>query len=99
MRRRADKSNGILLAYFINLFFNSEWLLLSIVLFIFVKIFNIPYYFPLITLGIWIIWTAIITIFLSAISSIDSNFNKPTQNKNPYSVSNKNPYSISNKDK
>lgn len=94
------KSSGFLISLVFNLVINYEMALVAIALLVLHFVVDIPFWFFLIALGLWLIPNLIITLFLFLLSGMDST---PAyrENKNPYSVGagkppvpeNKNPYS------
>ena len=85
MRKRASKDNGLFVAYVVNLVLNAEWLFISLISYGLYRWINFPSFFWKLFLGIWLIWTAIVTFVLSSLISAGNEPSKPTQNKNPYS--------------
>ena len=74
MRRRASAGRGAIPALLINMLFRPEWPILAIILLALNRIFGLPIAFMWMALGIWVVWSAAVTAFVSwAASCSDAN--------------------------
>ena len=73
MRRRAPAGKGFFLALLINMLFRPEWPILALIMLALNKLFGLPLIFMWIVLGIWVVWSACITAFVSWASRCSSS--------------------------
>ena len=68
MRRRASIDAGFWMAFFLNLFFQSEWLGFAVVMLVLHYLLELPLLFVWLCLGIWVFWAFVITLFTGWLS-------------------------------
>ena len=77
MRRRASLDAGFWMAFFLNLFFQSEWLGFAVVMLVLHYLLELPLLFVWLCLGIWVLWALAITLFTSWLSRTSNVTNAP----------------------
>lgn len=85
--RKTAKDRGFLLCFIINMLFRGEWAAIAFLLLILHYAIDLPLFLTFIALGIWVIYSLIVTLIFSFANSS----NTPTpyrENKNPYSKTN-----------
>jgi len=87
MRRRTSHGHGFWLSYIINMIFRAEWLAAAVVLFILYYYMKLPVFkvLAILSLGVWVIYPLILTLFLGWASRVGSAPEPKKENKNPYS--------------
>ena len=65
MRRRARADRGFLLAMAINMILRPEWPVLALIMLALHHIFGLPMLFVWLCIGIWLLWSAAVTAFVS----------------------------------
>jgi len=90
VRRDEAAGKGFLFCFLLNLIIGYWWGILALILFLIYLWFDIPYYVPLIGIGVWIGSALISTMFVSWV--VRSSNEPPPQQKNM------NPYSAKTKD-
>ena len=75
MKKYARNQSGFWIAFFMNLFFQGEWLMLSIIMLALYYWIGLPLFLTWLCLGIWIGWSMFATFFFSWISSAGKNPN------------------------
>ncbi len=65
MRRRAGAHRAFFAAWLINMLLRPEWPILALIMLALHLIFGLPRFLIWVCLGIWIIWSAAVTIFVS----------------------------------
>ena len=65
MRRRARADRGFVLALLINMLFRPEWPILALIMLALHLLFGLPTVFIWVCLGIWVVWSAAVTAFVS----------------------------------
>ena len=76
MRRRARADRGFVLALLINMLFRPEWPVLALIMLALHLLFGLPSLLIWLCLGVWIIWSAAVTAFVSWAASASRS--KPT---------------------
>ena len=65
MRRRAGPDRGFVVALLINMLFRPEWPILALIMLALHLLFGLPALFIWLCLGIWVVWSAVVTAFVS----------------------------------
>ena len=65
MRRRARADRGFILALLINMLFRPEWPVLALIMLALHLLFGLPSLLIWLCLGVWVIWSAAVTAFVS----------------------------------
>lgn len=88
MRRRIAHDHGFFLCFVLNMIFRSEWLVLSVILFIARYFVSFPVFVAVIPLIVWVIYAFLITLLLSFGNKAGNRPVIQNENKNPYSKKN-----------
>jgi len=97
MRRKGNSTDGFLLCFVLNLFYNYWWGILTLILWTLLLWIRIPLYFPIISLVVWygVAFASTLLVTWAANAS-----NEPTpvrENLNPYSAKNSDVFGSGNK--
>ena len=68
MKRRAAPDAGFWMALFLNLFFQSEWLGIAVVMLALHYLLELPLVLVWLCLGIWLFWALAVTLFTGWLS-------------------------------
>lgn len=88
MRKRADKSSGVALCFFLNLAFNFEWVALALLLWGLNAWLGLPIYFAYGALGIWLALALGLALLAGWLDKGGPHTRPPNKNINPYSDKN-----------
>ena len=77
MRRRASLDAGFWMAFFLNLFFQSEWLGFAVVMLALHYLLELPLLLVWLCLGIWVLWALAITWFTGWVSRTSNETTAP----------------------
>lgn len=73
MKRRAS-GHGFLMSLFLNMIFQSQWLLAAVVMLVLHELLRLPMLFFWGCLAVWVLWSLAVTLFVSwAAGTGDSN--------------------------
>ena len=84
--RKADRSHGYLLCFLLNLLFRLEWVALALLLAAGCHWLGLPWYLPVISLGIWVVVAWLVTQLVSFGAASAQASDAPRPNRNPYSA-------------
>ena len=82
--RRPSASDGLLLAFLLNLLLHYPWGLLALLLWILHLWLGIPWFLPLIALGVWVFIALFITVFFNLFAWIGESARTKKSKRNPH---------------
>ena len=93
--RRAKGSGGRLLCFLINMLFNLDWLIPSVIFLVLHGWLRLSIWFFWVCFALWLLIIAVMTFIIGWAADAGNEPEVKKENKNPYSA-NKNPYSKKN---
>ena len=93
--RKAGGDHGFFLCFLLNFILHWEWALLLAVVVVLHFLLHLPAFIIWIVLGLWLLFTLVLTILVSWGSSCGSQPTPEQKNRNPYSVKSR-PYGTGN---
>lgn len=87
--RNANRGRNFLLCLLLNIFFNFEGMIPAVVLLVLYFLTDLSLWWAAIAAAVWIVWIVLYTFVLGLANKCGNMYDKPKDNKNPYSAINK----------